>query len=235
MKLHNNNVPLPTLSKGNELKLTLANKIVLKPKETVSHDFGITLELKDHHVGIVLGGKFIFNTFSIKISSHLLWTRDVPIRVNITNLTEREVHLLPQPLVKVYIINITGDRELKIETAKIILKTKKNPELNGIITEKLAQSFLISNIVSLLLPDNASVKTVQNRDTENIFSQAALHSFSATSYMLSVRDQGPSVVNLYAYENRTYSEGVNKKTFFTVFIKNFRIIACADSGSDLKG
>jgi hypothetical protein len=51
--------------------------------------------------------------------------------------------------------------------------------------------------------------------------------------MLSVRDQGPSVVNLYAYENRAYSEGVNKKTYFTVFIKNFRIIACADSGSDL--
>jgi Reverse transcriptase (RNA-dependent DNA polymerase)/RNase H-like domain found in reverse transcriptase/Integrase zinc binding domain len=224
---------LPKIENGKELKLSLTKDVVLKPKETVSHDFGITLNLKDHHVGIVLGGKLIFNTFVIKISTHLLWTRDVPIQANITNLTEKEIYLTAQPIVSVYIINIKGDQTLKIETAKIILKTKKNPDVNGMITEKLAQNFLSAKIKNLALPSNQLDKTCPIHETENIFSQAALHPFSATSYMISVRDQGHSIFNIYAYENRAYTEGVNKKTYFSVYIKNFRVVACADSGSDL--
>jgi hypothetical protein len=196
----NSNTPLPTIENGNELKLSLLSDVVLKPKETVSHDFGITLNLKDHHVGIVLGGKSIFNTFVIKISTHLLWTRDVPIRVNITNMTEKEVFLSKQPMVSVFIVNIKGDQELKIETSKIILKTKKNPEINGIITEKLAQNFLKAKIRNLSLPGNQVAEAVSFHETDNIFTQAALHPFSATSYMLSVRDQGYGIFNLYAYE-----------------------------------
>jgi ribosomal protein L21E len=134
-KLSNKNLPFfPEIENGKELKLSLVKDVVLKPKETVSHDFGITLNIKDHHVGVVLGGKLIFHNFVIKISTHLLWTRDVPIRVNITNLTEKEIYLTPQPIVSVFIVNIKGNQELKIETAKIILKTKKNPEYNGIFT-----------------------------------------------------------------------------------------------------
>jgi hypothetical protein len=118
--MRNSNIPLPIIENGNELKLSLLSDVVLKPKETVSHDFGITLNLKDHHVGIVLGGKSIFNTFVIKISTHLLWTRDVPIIVNITNMTEKEVFLTKKKtMVSVFIVNIKGDQELKIETSKI--------------------------------------------------------------------------------------------------------------------
>jgi hypothetical protein len=51
--------------------------------------------------------------------------------------------------------------------------------------------------------------------------------------MISVRDQGHSIFHLYAYENRPYTEGVNKKTYFSVYIKIFRVVACADSGRDL--
>jgi hypothetical protein len=76
-------------------------------------------------------------------------------------------------------------------------------------------------------------EAVSFHETDNIFAQAALHPFSATSYMLSVRDQGYGIFNLYAYENRAFTEGVNKKTYFSVYIKNFRVVACADSGSDL--
>jgi hypothetical protein len=61
----------------------------------------------------MLGGKLIFHTFAIKISTHLLWTRDVPIRVNIMNLTEKEIYLTPHPMVSVFIVNIKGDQKIE--------------------------------------------------------------------------------------------------------------------------
>jgi hypothetical protein len=193
---------------------------------------GVNLRFKENQVGIILGGKTIFNTFSVRLSSHLLWNKDAPITISITNLTEKEVVVPQQWLITAYIVEIKGERDLKIEMAKIIKRNKDNPSLNGAIPDKLAQKFLETKVIPVQLPKHDEVS--RQPENENLLLKQADHyRYSATSFMLSVGDQVRPVVNLYAYENRAHMDHVNKKTYFAVYIKNFRVIACADSGSDL--
>jgi hypothetical protein len=226
---------MPKIEQGQKIRLTITGDLLLQAKETVSHNFGVILHLAEHHVGIVLGGVIIFNTYMVRTSIHLLWNRDVPITISITNLSEKTIKISQQKLVSVAIANIKGNRELKIEMNKIIQKTNKDPQLNGKIPERLANKFLECQVKTLCMPPDKQEKNQDSNfhETENIYSQASLHPFSATSYMLNVADQANHVLNLYAYENRAYTTSVNKKTYFAVYIKNLRVVACADSGSDL--
>jgi hypothetical protein len=168
---------------------------------------GVNLKFKENQVGIILGGKTIFNTFSVRLSSHLLWNKDAPITISITNLTEKEVVIPQQWLITAYIVEIKGERDLKIEMAKIIKRNKDNPSLNGAIPEKLAQKFLETKVIPVQLPKHNEVS--RQPENENLLLKQADHyRYSATSFMLSVGDQVRPVVNLYAYENRAHMEHV---------------------------
>jgi hypothetical protein len=84
---------MPKLENGQKIRLTLAGDTFIQVKETVSHNFGVLLHLAEHHVGIVSGGTIIFNTYMIRTSTHLLWTRDVPITISITNLSDNVIKI----------------------------------------------------------------------------------------------------------------------------------------------
>jgi hypothetical protein len=219
----------PELFEKNQIKLSLNKKVVLKPKESIHINLGITFILNPDQVGIITGGKIIFNSYSIRLTSQILWG-NLPTVIKVTNLTEHEIGVTPQKIIPMYIINIKSRQDLRIELNKILNKTNRDNDPAMYITDKTAEKFLTAQLVEI----GSLVQHIhQTPKNTNILKHAEEATFSATAYMIRAEDQNNIIYDIVAYENRAYSDTVNKKTYFPIYIKNMRVIACADSGSDL--
>jgi hypothetical protein len=61
----------PTLVSNDQIILKSSRGLILDPKQTIEHSFGVKFQLGEHCVGLILGGKVIFSDFSIRITPRL--------------------------------------------------------------------------------------------------------------------------------------------------------------------
>jgi hypothetical protein len=197
----------------------LSSPLNLQPKGTIQQDLGISFELLENQLGIIPGGRIIFEDFSIKITPRLLHSNEI-IVVIVTNLTEREITVPARDLITMHVVNLKGNQELKIEKSKIVNKSSQTSNNIPIMNERTAQRFLSAKIEKFRICNIKGTVSQEKTVKQDLLLQAADSHFSATAFMLRAEGQVNSIYNLFAYENRAFALNVNKKTYFALFIKN---------------
>ncbi len=173
---------------------------------------------------------FILTPFAISQRS-----RD-QIKVKITNKADTQTVLPPKFSVQLKLLSLSELKEGKIELAKIIGRSKPGETQ---FYYKTGQDKIMSHSPALkvtLVDKNtdANNRAQQYSKTQlNLLEMASNSRISATSFMININRNKNQRINCYAFDNIAYRDGIDKKTYIPLFINNLRVIACADSGSDL--
>jgi len=185
------------------------------------------------------GGKVIFpkSTFSIQPAifkaSHM-----TNITLKISNCEE---HKLPTPhdfQISMFLIDIKLSPQLKIEWANLSKKLNKDspfPKGMVFLTTHLSSKFMETERIKIILQndDSARIDPPYLSERLDLLEMAENSKISATSFMIHLQPDINNKIRLFAFDNQTIRMGVDRKTYFPIYINNLRVVACADSGSDL--
>ena len=158
------------------------------------------------------------------------------VKIKITNKTDSETVIPPKFLVKLKLLNLSDLKEGKIELAKIIARGNKEETQfyyktgqDKIMSQKPALKIILMNKNT-----EANNRAQGYSKTQlNLLEMASNNKISATSFMMNAKRRENQRINCYAFDNIAYRDGIDKKTYIPLFINNLRVIACANSGSDL--
>ena len=199
---------------------------------------------KDHY-GLISGGKIIFPEFQLSIQPMLLSpNNNIPLEIKISNLSDKAITTPRNFSTEMSMITLKGSQELKIELAKIMKKSQQTVVTNPsqityqgliLLTTAQAQKFSSASAQAITLQHdpNLDLNSSYSQTQLNLLEMAHNNGLSSKAYMLIVDSQERLRLQCFAFENMTFKDGIDKKTYFPTFINNMRVIACADSGSDL--
>jgi hypothetical protein len=238
----------PNVVENSTIRIPFPSNFILKPKDTELIDFKITFFIPKNTLGFISGGKIILPEGQFTVQPALL-TPDTTksLILSIHNLTDKSINITEGSQVSLHIISIRGSQEHKIELAKLNKHSSVTPPLNDTgnriissgllpLTPQQAKKFCEAEFLKVKLQNNkikTQQKTPYSRTQLNLIEMANNSQISATSFMTSITHQIKNTIQCFAFDNITYRDGVDKKTYLPMYINNYRVIACADSGSDL--
>jgi hypothetical protein len=104
------------------------------------------------------------------------------------------------------------------------------------LTHQQVTKFLSAKQINIVLEKGRNFETdppYSPPEKIDLLEMAENSSISATSFMININHQRPEQIQLYAFDNQIHRDGIDRKTYFPVYINNYRVVVCADSGSDL--
>ena len=227
------------------------HNIHIKSKETLEHNTCIIFSLPYENLLLLPGGRIIFPEFQINVHPMIISSQhNKELTLKISNSMTHDINLPPGGLIPLHLISLAGRQDLKIEFNKI--KAKQNKEAL-FITPANAKKFMTAIIIKIhlqklrpfqskpateisdppsrLLKDNILEVPTKTPDLD-LLEMAENKVISATSFMLNL-STNLTPIQCLAIDQINLPENLAKKTHFPVYINKYRVIACADSGSDV--
>ena len=127
-----------------------------------------------------------------------------------------------------YLINLDDSEDLKKEWAKIEkYHLKILPEYHNeyFLSPQQATKFSKARKIKIILQDieNLTNDPPYPSDRLDLFEIAKNSGISATSFMLSTGHLGLNRIQLFTFDNHVIKDGIDRKTYFPLYINNFRI------------
>jgi len=223
---------LPKLcEKSNGVDLPLQKDLYINPGEILTVGLRVRFQIPDGHCGLLMNRSSALPKHNIRVTLGLI---DKDYRDEI----------------KVVLENVSDSLlTLKAGTAicQFLLLPSKSPKLlSNHVTDQNSRgsfgstghNFLPTRILNRT-PKKIILKQTQaekSKNNINLMELADKANISATAFMLSTGSQSTSNKNktFQCFEiNSHLREGLERKIYFPIFINNFRVIACVDSGSDV--
>jgi hypothetical protein len=179
-------------------------------------NLGIKVRIPKQHYGIVVSFKLPkgVKVLPVKVNTSSQLTL-VPIKIH--NTSKYDMYLDFNEIgFTLYVFTMSMDWHLVIREDKMI-KRYLNPDAVRKNTKPIQFN---------LLPENMDLSKTQL----NLVEMAQQSDLSATSYNVQMEEQPLQCLVVNMPDIR---EGLDKKLYFTLFMNNFRMIGCIDSGSDL--
>ncbi len=227
----------PLIENLRSCKLPLPDIIDLNPKETKVIPMKIKVTTNIDSLLFIPGGKIFLPGMCINVQSQIIKAKyPSEINIKVTNVLDTSATLPLGLNITMNQVSIKRIPNLIVEWANLEKRFSKTSELTKgsiFLTPQQSTKFLDAEKLAIKLKGETEAKTdpLYSSKQLNLLEMAENSQISATSYMIS--SQVSTQITCYAVDNNILRDGIDKKTYFPLFINNFRIIACSDSGSDL--
>lgn len=213
---------------GYSILISNEKEIELLPKESKEIETQIKIQIPTGYVGLNPGPLSIYPTYRLKLQPSLISPNsNNTVKCKIQNLTDKNVQI-PQGY-KITIFIIQSNQLFSTEIWKL---KQKGEEFHGQINISTVTAKKLDELEKRKIRLTKTVP-VQNSIDTSLINLATPPEISATACMVMLGDQLKETLQCYAVDNVVYKEGIDRKTYFPVIINSYRVIACADNGSDL--
>jgi hypothetical protein len=218
--------------------------VLFKPRESKTVPLSLKIQFtnvnSDTSLLLITGGRIIFSKLNFYIQPTLMRAaHQTEIVLQITNCSDKAVVTPPNFHINMIMVSLDKSPSLQIEWAKIRKKSFKGQNLLKDIfhlTHQQVTKFLSAKQINIILEKGRNFETdppYSPPEKIDLLEMAENSSISATSFMININHQRPEQIQLYAFDNQIHRDGIDRKTYFPVYINNYRVVVCADSGSDL--
>ena len=222
-------------------KLLIPPNIPFTEKQVKNISLDILFQSTDPKNSLIFipGGKVNYEQTIFEIQPSIFKvTTPTKIYLSIYNTEYSVTETPPNFYISMYLINLDESEDLRIEWAKIEkYRLKILPEYDNqyLLSPYQATKFDKARKIKIFLKycERITNDPPYSQNQLDLFEIAKNSGISATAFMLSTSHLGSNRIRLFAFDNNTIRDGIDKKTYFPIFIYNHRIVVCADSGSDL--
>jgi len=197
----------------------------------LEHGANIKFSLPDETFLYIPGGKLIFPEIQIYVHPMIITSKyKDELILKITNNTDKDANLPPGGLIPLHLISLSGNQLLKIELAKCLIKY---PNGASYLTAGNTKKFATASFIDFTLLHNKTTPSMEPEQL-NLLEMAENKIISATSFMVAVKP-ATTTEQFYCFiiDQISQPENLAKKLHLPLYVNRFRVIACADSGSDV--